>query len=413
MLTDAEIAARYARIRPYLDERQRRLWLGVEAQALGAGGVAVVARASGADVKTVRRGKAEIESGTEPGGRVRGPGGGRPALAGLDAGLVPALEALVDPATRGDPMSALRWTTKSTTSLAGELTRQGHPVTARTVAALLAGAGYSLQGNAKTVEGKQHPDRDAQFRYINAQVTAFQDGGSPVISVDAKKKENVGNFKNGGAEYAPRGEPERVSVHDFPDEELGKALPYGIYDLTANTGWVSVGTDHDTGAFAVASIRSWWNGPGRVAYPGARRLLITADSGGSDGSRLRLRETELAAFAADADLDITVAHLPPGTSKWNRIEHRLFSAITMNWRGRPLVSHEVIIETISAVTTRTGLTVRAVLDTGIYPKGIKIPDKDMKAFEARHLRRHEFHGDWNYTIPAAPPGEATRTVSGN
>src|SRR6266571_2168908 len=391
MLTDAEIAARYARIRPYLDERQRRLWLGVEAQALGAGGVAVVARASGADVKTVRRGKAEIESGAESGGRVRGPGGGRPALAGLDAGLVPALEALVDPATRGDPMSALRWTTKSTTSLAGELTRQGHPVTARTVAALLAGAGYSLQGNAKTVEGKQHPDRDAQFRYINAQVTAFQDGGSPVISVDAKKKENVGNFKNGGAEYAPRGEPERVSVHDFPDEELGKALPYGIYDLTANTGWVSVGTDHDTGAFAVASIRSWWNGPGRVAYPGARRLLITAD----------------------ADLDITVAHLPPGTSKWNRIEHRLFSAITMNWRGRPLVSHEVIIETISAVTTRTGLTVRAVLDTGIYPKGIKIPDKDMKAFEARHLRRHEFHGDWNYTIPAAPPGEATRTVSGN
>jgi len=413
MLTDAEIAARYARIRPYLDERQRRLWLGVEAQALGAGGVAVVARASGADVKTVRRGKAEIESGAESGGRVRGPGGGRPALAGLDAGLVPALEALVDPATRGDPMSALRWTTKSTVHLAGELTRQGHAVTARTVAALLAGAGYSLQGNAKTVEGKQHPDRDAQFRYINAQVTAFQDDGSPVISVDAKEKENVGNFKNGGAEYAPRGEPERVSVHDFPDEELGKALPYGIYDLTANTGWVSVGTDHDTGAFAVASIRSWWNGPGRVAYPGARRLLITADSGGSDGSRLRLRETELAAFAADADLDITVAHLPPGTSKWNRIEHRLFSAITMNWRGRPLVSHEVIIETISAVTTRTGLTVRAVLDTGIYPKGIKIPDKDMKAFEARHLRRHEFHGDWNYTIPAAPPGEATRTVSGN
>src|SRR6266704_3204207 len=357
MLTDAEIAARYARIRPYLDERQRRLWLGVEAQALGAGGVAVVARASGADVKTVRRGKAEIESGAESGGRVRGPGGGRPALAGLDAGLVPALEALVDPATRGDPMSALRWTTKSTTSLAGELTRQGPPVTARTVAALLAGAGYSLQGNAKTVEGKQRPDRDAQFRYINAQVTAFQDGGSPVISVDAKKKENVGNFKNGGAEYAPRGEPERVSVHDFPDEELGKALPYGIYDLTAKTG--------------------------------------------------------LAAFAADAGLGITVAHLPPGISKWNRIEHRLFSAITMNWRGRPLISHEVIIETISAVTTRTGLTVKAVLDTGIYPKGIKITDKDMKAFEAWHLRRHEFHGDWNYTIPAAPPGEATRPSDGN
>ena len=387
MLTDAEIAARYVTIRPYLDERQRRLWLGVEAQALGAGGVAVVARASGADVKTVRRGKAEIGSGAEPGGRVRGPGGGRPALAGLDAGLVSALEALVDPATRGDPMSALRWTTKSTANLAGELTRQGHPVTARTVAALLAGAGYSLQGNAKTIEGKQHPDRDAQFRYINAQVTAFQDDGSPVISVDAKKKENVGNFRNGGAEYAPRGEPERVSVHDFADEELGKVVPYGIYDLTANAGWVNVGTDHDTGAFAVASIRSWWNGPGRTACPGARRLLITADSGGSNGSRLRLWKTGLAAFAAEAGLDITVVHLPPGTSKWNRIEHRLFSAITMNWRGRPLISREVIIETISAVTTRTGLTVKAVLDTGIYPKGINIPDKDMKAFEARHLRR--------------------------
>jgi hypothetical protein len=310
-------------------------------------------------------------------------------------------------------MSPLRWTTKSTANLAAELTRQGHAVSARTVASLLAGAGYSLQGNAKTVEGKQHPDRDAQFRYINEAVTAFQDDGSPVISVDAKKKENVGNFRNGGAEWAPAGQPERVSVHDFADEELGKAVPYGIYDLTANAGWVNVGTDHDTGAFAVASIRSWWNGPGRAAYPGARRLLITADSGGSNGSRLRLWKTELAAFAAEAGLDITVTHLPPGTSKWNRIEHRLFSAITMNWRGRPLVSHEVIIETISAVTTRTGLTVKAVLDTGIYPKGIRIPDRDMKAFEARHLQRHEFHGNWNYTIPAIPPGDTTRPNDGN
>ena len=408
MLTDAEIAARYVKICPYLDERQRRLWLGVEAQALGGGGVAVIARATGADVKTVRRGRAEIESGAEPGGRVRGPGGGRPGLAGRDAGLIPALEALVDPETRGDPMSPLRWTTKSTANLAAELTRQGHQVTARTVARLLAGAGYSLQGNAKTVEGKQHPDRDAQFRYINAQVTAFQADGSPVISVDAKKKENVGNFKNGGAEWAPAGQPERVSVHDFADEELGKAVPYGIYDLTANTGWVNVGTDHDTGAFAVASIRSWWEAIGQAAYPGGRRLLITADSGGSNGSRLRLWKTELAAFAAEAGLDITVLHLPPGTSKWNKIEHRLFSAITMNWRGRPLVSHEVIIETISAVTTRTGLKVTAVLDTGLYPKGIRIPDKDMKAFEARHLQRHEFHGNWNYTLPAIPPGDTTR-----
>ena len=234
-----------------------------------------------------------------------------------------------------------------------------------------------------------------------------------MISVDAKKKENVGNFRNGGAEWAPAGKPERVSVHDFPDEELGKVTPYGIYDLTANTGWVNVGTDHDTGAFAVASIRSWWNGPGRAAYPGARRLLVTADSGGSNGSRLRLWKTELAAFAAEAGLDITVLHLPPGTSKWNKIEHRLFSAITLNWRGRPLVSHEVIIETISAVTTRTGLKVTAVLDTGIYPKGIRIPDKDMKAFEARHLQRHQFHGNWNYTIPADPPGDTTRPNEGN
>ena len=329
MLTDAEIAARYVKIRPYLDERQRRLWLGVEAQALGRAGVGLVARATGSDVKTVRRGRDEVEAGLEPDGRVRGPGGGRPSVTDLDAGVLPALEALVDPATRGDPMSPLRWTTKSTAHLAGELTGQGHAVTARTVASLLAGAGYSLQGNAKTVEGKQHPDRDAQFRYINAQVTAFQDDGSPVISVDAKKKENVGNFKNGGAEWAPAGQPERVSVHDFADEELGKVVPYGICDLTANTGWVNVGTDH-TGAFAVASIRSWWNGLGQAAYPHARRLLITADSGGSNGSRLRLRKTELAAFAAEAGLDITVLHLPPGTSKWNKIEHRLFSAITMN-----------------------------------------------------------------------------------
>src|SRR3974377_1850483 len=363
MLTDAEIAARYVKIRPYLDERQRRAWPGVEAQALGSGGVAVIARATGADVKTVRRGTAEIESGAEPGGRVRGPGGGgaspggrgprpgappgargggpgggRPSLAELDAGLEPALEALVDPATRGDPMSPLRWTTKSTAHLASELTGHGHAVTARAVASLLGGPGYSLQGNAKTIEGKQHPARDAQFRYINAQVTTFQEDGSPVISVDAKKKENVGNFKNGGAEWAPAGQPERGTGRHFPRREPGKDPPAGIYDLTANTGWVNVGTDHDTGAFAVASIRSWWNGPGRAAYPGARRLLVTADSGGSNGSRLRLWKTELAAFAAEAGLDITVLHLPPGTSKWNKIEHRLFSAITMNWRGRPRVS---------------------------------------------------------------------------
>ena len=284
----------------------------------------------------------------------------------LDAGVPPALEALVDPATRGDPMSPLRWTTKSTAHLADELTGQGHAVTARTVASLLAGAGYSLQGNAKTVEGKQHPDRDAQFRYISGQVTAFQDDGSPVISVDGKKKENAGTSgtaaRNGRLPAA-----ERVSVHDFADQELGKAVPYGIYDLTANTGWVNVGTT--TTPARSPSPRSAPGGTARqAAYPHARRPLITADSGGSNGSRLRLRKTELAAFAGEAGLDITVLHLPPGTSKWNKIEHRLFSAITMNWRGRPLVSHEVIIETISAVTTRTGLKVTAVLDTSIYPR---------------------------------------------
>ena len=402
------LAAKFQAVFPHLDERQRRLLMGAEARSLGRGGIRLVARAAGVREATVSLGVDELDAGAEPLGRVRRPGGGRKRAADLDPGLLPALLALAEPDERGDPMSPLRWTTKSTRNLAGELTRLGHPVGADTVGDLLRAEGFSLQGNAKTVEGKQHPDRDAQFRYINAQVTAFQDDGSPVISVDAKKKENVGNFRNGGAEWAPRGEPERVSVHDFADEELGKAVPYGIYDLTANTGWVNVGTDHDTGAFAVASIRSWWNGLGQAAYPHARRLLITADSGGSNGSRLRLWKTELAAFAAEAGLDITVLHLPPGTSKWNKIEHRLFSAITMNWRGRPLTSHEVIIETISAVTTKTGLTVTAVLDTGLYPKGIKIPDKDMKTFEARHLQRHEFHGNWNYTIPAIPPGDTTR-----
>jgi hypothetical protein len=270
-----------------------------------------------------------------------------------------------------------------------------------------------LQGNAKTVEGKQHADRDAQFRYINELVRGFQNSDGPVISVDCKKKELVGNFKNGGVEWARAGQPERVSVHDFADKDLGKAVPYGIYDLTANTGWVNVGADADTGAFAVASIRSWWEAIGRAMYPHSRRLLITADSGGSNGSRLRLWKTELSTLAAQTGLEITVLHLPPGTSKWNKIEHRLFSAITMNWRGRPLTSHEVIIETISAVTTTTGLTVTAVLDTATYPKGIRIGDKNMRAFEASHLQRHDFHGDWNYTLPAQPIDNTTRPNSGS
>lgn len=394
------LAGRLAEIRPHLNERQWRLLLGAEARAIGRGGVKLVASAVGASADTVSRGARELEAGVEPDGRVRGKGAGRPAVEETDPALLEALEALVDPGSRGDPESPLRWTTKSTSHLAGELVKAGHEVTDRTVARLLKRAGYSLQGNAKTVEGHQHPDRDAQFRYINAQVAAFQAGGDPVISVDTKKKELVGNFANGGAEWEPAGNPRRVNVHDFANKELGKAVPYGVYDVTANTGWVNVGTDADTGAFAVESIRRWWNTVGKPAYPSASRLLITADSGGSNGSRLRLWKTELAGLAAETGLTITVLHLPPGTSKWNRIEHRLFSHISMNWRGRPLESHEVIIETIAATTTKTGLTVRAVLDTSTYPKGIKISDKEMKKFEATHLARHEFHGDWNYTMCA-------------
>ena len=367
----------------------------------------LVAAAARAKADTVSRGVHELESGVVPDGRVRAVGAGRPAAEVADPGLVPALEELVDPETRGDPQSALRWTTKSTSHLAESLTKAGHQVSPVTVGRLLKAAGYSLQGNVKTVEGRQHPDRDAQFRYITTQVSAFQGSGDPVISVDAKKKELVGNFANNGAEWMPAGAPERVNVHDFADPDLGKATPYGIYDVTANTGWVNVGTDADTGAFAVESIRRWWHTVGRAAYPDSTRLLITADSGGSNGSRLRLWKTELATLAAQTGLAITVVHLPPGTSKWNRIEHRLFSHISMNWRGRPLTSHEVIIETIGAVTTKTGLTVQAALDTDLYPKGMKITDKDMKTFEAKHLQRHPFHGDWNYTIIALAPDNPT------
>jgi hypothetical protein len=401
------MAARLAEMRPFLDERAWRLLLGAEARAIGYGGMKVVAAAAKAKADTVSRGARELESGVVPDGRVRAAGAGRPSAREADPGLMPALEELVDPETRGDPESALRWTTKSTSHLAGELTGAGHAVSSVTVGRLLKAAGYSLQGNAKTVEGTQHPDRDAQFGYINTAVSAFQASGDPVISVDAKKKELVGNFANKGVEWMPAGAPERVSVHDFADKDLGKATPYGVYDVTANTGWVNVGTDADTGAFAVESIRRWWRTVGRAAYPDTGRLLITADSGGSNGSRLRLWKTELAGLAAETGLEITVVHMPPGTSKWNRIEHRLFSHISMNWRGRPLTSHEVIIETIGAVTTKTGLKVRAALDTDSYPKGIRITDKDMKTFEARHLQRHQFHGDWNYTITAAPTSNPT------
>ena len=397
------LAAKFQVLFPHLDERQRRLVAGAEARALGHGGIRVVARAAGMREGTVSRGVAELEAGEEPLGRVRRPGGGRKRAADLDPGLRPALLALVEPDVRGDPMSPLRWTTKSLRVLAAELARQGHRVSADTVADLLHEEGFSLQGNAKALEGSQHPDRDAQFRYINEQVKAHLGTGDPVVSVDTKKKELVGAYKNGGREWHPEGEPVKVRTHDFPDLDLGKAIPYGIYDVAANAGWVNVGTDHDTAAFAVESLRRWWHAQGAAAYPRARRLLVTADAGGSNGYRTRAWKSELATLAVQAGLEITCCHFPPGTSKWNAIEHRLFSHISMNWRGRPLTSHEVIINTIAATTTRTGLRVRAELDPGSYPAGIKVSDEQMACLP---LDRHDWHGDWNYTLRAESPAPA-------
>ncbi|MDJ0465478.1 ISAzo13 family transposase [Streptomyces sp. H27-C3] len=391
----AALAAKFTVLLPHLDERQRRLLLAAEARSLGHGGIRLVARAAGVREATVSLGVTELDCGEAPLGRVRRVGGGRKRVVDLDPGLRPALLALVEPDVRGDPMSPLRWTTKSTRHLAAELTRQGHRISADTVADVLREEGFSLQGNAKVIEGRQHPDRDGQFRYINDQAKAHQAAGDPVISVDTKKKEVVGPLKNGGKEWRPAGDPVRVSTHDFPDKELGKAVPYGIYDLATNTGWVSVGTDHDTAAFAVESIRRWWKARGTQDYPQARRLLITADAGGSNGYRTRAWKAELAALAMETGLHITVCHFPPGTSKWNRIEHRLFSHITMNWRGRPLASHEVIVQSIAATTTRTGLKVHAELDTATYATGVRIVDRQLDALP---LARHEWHGDWNYTL---------------
>jgi hypothetical protein len=389
------LAAKFQVIFPHLDERQRRLLMGAEARALGHGGIRAVAQAAGVREATVALGVSELDSGVEPLGRARRPGGGRKQAADLDPGLRPALLALVEPEERGDPMSPLRWTTKSTRNLAAELTRQGHRVGADTVGDLLRAEGFSLQGNAKAIEGRRHPDRDAQFRYISEQVKAHQDTADPVISVDTKKKELVGEFKNAGRQWRPKGEPAATRTHDFPGDSAGKAVPYGVCDLTANAGWVSVGTDHDTAAFAVESIRRWWKAAGSSDYPLARRLLITADAGGSNGYRTRAWKAELAALAVETGLEITCSHFPPGTSKWNKVEHRLFSHITMNWRGRPLTSHEVIVQTIAATTTRTGLRVRADLDTSAYDTGVKVSDRQMDALP---LARHDWHGDWNYTL---------------
>ena len=400
---DEVLAAKFAVVLPVLDERQRRLVLGAEARALGRGGISVVTAAAGVSRPTVTRGLAEIRTEVVTGGRVRAAGGGRKRLTETDPGLLAALESLVDPGSRGDPTSPLRWTTKSTRHIADALTAAGHPISHPRVGDLLHELGYSLQGNAEAVEGRQHPDRDAQFGHINGVARRYLKAGDPVISVDTKKKELVGEhpgYANKGREYQPKGEPVRVGVHDFPDPGTPKAVPYGIYDVAANTGWVSVGRDGDTAAFAVATLRRWWEQVGKPNYPRARRLLICADAGGSNGYRVRLWKLELAQLASDTALAITVCHFPPGTSKWNRIEHRLFSAITANWRGRPLTSHQVLVDLIGATTTRTGLTVHAEADTHTYPRGVKVSD-DQMATVATQLAPDKFHGEWNYTMRPA------------
>jgi transposase len=395
---EAEIRQRFVHVRLALNERQRRLWAAAEAKSLGYGGVSAVSRATGISRRTIHAGVKQLQAGAAtalPAGRVRRPGAGRKRLTHTQPGLIEALDALVEPTARGDPDSPLRWTTKSVRRLASELEKQGFRIGRQKVSELLRELGYSLQANRKTREGNQHPDRDTQFEHIAQRVRDFQARRQPVISVDTKKKELVGDFKNGGREWRPQGKPEDVRVHDFMDKNLGKAIPYGVYDVTANTGWVSVGTDHDTSEFAVETIRRWWRHMGQPRYPQAVELLITADGGGSNGSRTRLWKVALQRLADELGLAITVCHFPPGTSKWNKIEHRLFSQIGMNWRGRPLTSHEVIVELIGNTKTDTGLHVQAKLDTNHYPTGIKVSNRDLATV---NLHRADFHGDWNYTI---------------
>ena len=388
--------AKYKALAPALTERARRIWAATEARAAGRGGISGVARATGIGYSTIVRGLAELATGRGAApGRVRRPGGGRKPTLEKDPTLLVDLEGLVEPTAAGDPMSPLRWTTKSVRQLAAALQAMGHVVSRQLIADLLAIAGYSLQGNRKTTEGTRHPDRDAQFRYINQQVRRWQAIGQPVISVDTKKKELVGDFKNSGRQWRPTGQPVPVRVHDFIQPEQGKAIPYGVYDLTRNAGWVSVGIDHDTASFAVRTIRRWWQNMGRPRYPRARSLLITADAGGSNGARVRLWKWELQQLATRTGLAITVAHFPPGTSKWNKIEHRLFSYISRNWRGQPLVSLAVIVNLIGATRTTTGLRVRCELDRGVYPKGHDVSAEQMAAL---NLEPHRFHGDWNYTL---------------
>ena len=392
----AAITRRFELLAPVLNERTRRLAAAAEAVAYGRGGGVAVARATGVSRRAIRQGIIELQATTPwPAERVRRPGGGRKPTVETDPGLREALEALVEPTSRGDPESPLRWTCKSLRQLAEELRRQGHRVSHQLVAELLHDLDYSLQANRKVLEGSQHPDRNAQFEYLNRQVQKQLAAGEPAISVDAKKKELVGPFKNGGRELRPKGQPEPVRVHDFVDKELGRATPYGVYDLAQNQGWVTVGIDHDTAAFAVASIHQWWQTLGQATYPGATSLLITADGGGSNASRSRLWKLELQRFADATGLELRVCHLPPGTSKWNKIEHRLFSYITQNWRGKPLVSYEVIVSLIGATTTRGGLAVRCELDKGTYPAGRKVTDAELASV---NLERDDFHGEWNYRV---------------
>jgi hypothetical protein len=397
--TIARIRRKYHMLLPELDERLRRQWAAAEARELGWGGVSLVARATGLSRPTITAGMRERDQPdaqrAAQATRVRRPGGGRPPLTATDPELLAALESLLEPATRGDPESPLRWTCKSTRRLAAELTRLDHPVGPRTVAALLHAVGYSLQANRKTREGGRHPDRNAQFEFINASVARFVLAGQPAISVDTKKKEPVGDFKNGGREWRPVGDPEEVRVHDFLDKDLGKAIPYGVYDMVHDQGRVSVGIDHDTARFAANSIRRWWHEMGQDRFPEADELLITADGGGSNGTRNRLWKVAPQDLADESGLTLLVCHFPPGTSKWNKIEHRMFSFITQNWRGRPLVSLQAIVNLIASTTTGTGLVVKAALDTNHYDTAIKVSDEEMAGLR---LQRHELHGEWNYTI---------------
>ncbi len=403
--TEDQVKLQFEQIRSSLDERGRREWAASEAMALGHGGIALVHRATGIVPSTIGKGIKELRQrrdGNDPPEakrRVRKPGGGRPRKTSEDPELLGALERLVEPVTRGDPESPLRWTSKSLRRLAAELVSAGHDVSYRTVGRLLKHLKYSLQGNRKTLEGKQHPDRDAQFKYINAQTKKRISTGNPAISVDTKKKELVGAYKNGGREYRPEGQPEKVGVHDFKGE-LGRVSPYGVYDIHDDSAWVSVGISADTAEFAVESIRCWWNSMGYDRYPEAHELFVTADCGGSNGYRLRLWKLELQRLADELGIPVTVCHFPPGTSKWNKIEHRLFSFITINWRGKPLCTYQTVVNLIAATTTETGLEVQCELDPSVYKKGRKIKDAEM---ETINIRRHRFHGEWNYTISPRRP----------